>query len=100
VALRIAVRFDTVADVLNSRTLDVSRGGMFIRTRAPSPRGRRVQIRLTVGDRHLELSGQVVRSVSADDPSALHPGMGVKFDDLAPDVEAALDQLVARRRPS
>ena len=95
IALRIAVRFDTINDVLNCRTLDVSRGGMFIRTRAPRPVGTRVSMRLTVADRDLPLTGKVIHSVSLHDPSGLDPGMGVRFDDLPPAVESALDELIA-----
>lgn len=95
VALRIVVRFDTISDVVNSRTLNISRGGAFVHTPKPRPPGTRVQIQLTIGDRVLELGGRVAHSVSVNDPAGRDPGMGVRFDDLAPDVAAALDQLVA-----
>jgi Tfp pilus assembly protein PilZ len=98
---RLSVSVGLVAasgDVQLLRTDDLSLGGVYIRTRKPAPPGSLVRLRLPVaGSPHgLPLLGRVVHVI--DERSAITkarpPGMGVQFDGLAPDAEAALRGLV------
>lgn len=98
---RVSVPIGVVApdgDVQVLRTDDVSLGGVFLRTRRPSPPGSMVRLRLPVpgATRGLAVLARVVHVI--DERSAIQkarpPGMGVMFDGLAPDVEAALRALV------
>jgi uncharacterized protein (TIGR02266 family) len=95
VSLRIAVRFDSIDDVVNSSTLDISRGGAFIRTRATRPKGTKVELRLTVGDELVQLHGRVARCASPDDPNTPHAGIGVEFLELDEDATRHLDAILA-----
>lgn len=96
VELRVAVRFDSIEDVLNSHTVDVSAMGVFIKTTAPRSVGTRVRIQMTVGDETVDLTGVVVRRVSAAEAAGGPPGMGVNFADLDSPAESMVARIVER----
>jgi hypothetical protein len=98
---RVSVQLPVVAangDVQMLRTEDVSLGGIFIRTRSPHHPGSIVQIHLPRegAARGVPIMGRVVHVIDerAAMTKARAPGMGVQFDGLAPDAEAALRALV------
>ena len=96
VELRVAVRFDTITDALKSHTVDISHSGMFISTTAPRAVGTRVRIQMTVAGTTVDLTGVVVRRVSAAEAVDGPPGMGVNFEGLGPDAQVLVDQIVAQ----
>ena len=69
---------------LSSRTADVSRSGCYIDTLNPVPQGSRVRLRITHHDEIFESIGRVVYV-------SYGLGMGVAFEDVAPDQQARLD---------
>ncbi len=96
-ALTVELHFPSAEAALESSTVDVSEGGVFIRMPRPRPEGTAIQLRLHVGGRVLEIGGVVVRSVR---PGEGEPaGIGVLFTELRPD-DAAFVQTLVRERLS
>ncbi len=81
-------------------TLDLSRGGVFVRTLEPLPPGTRLslELALTGGYGTVLAAGEVVWTTppSAPGESFRAPGMGVRFLDLDPASQALLDRYVGR----
>ncbi len=96
VELRVALRFESIDDVVHSHTVNLSEGGMFIGTRSPRPEGTRVQISMDVGGRQVALSGIVVHRVSSAAAGRHPPGMGVQFVELGDDARSLVDEILAR----
>jgi uncharacterized protein (TIGR02266 family) len=80
-------------------SLDLSRGGMFLKTRSPFPAGTRLSLDFHLPDRERRVSveGEVVRRVVPDlnDP-ALEPGMGIVFTAIDPESLAELTEFLDR----
>ena len=84
--LLVRLAYKTVEDFKLRFAPNLSRGGVFIRTREPKPVGTTVafELRLSTGEKVLRGEG-VVRSVEAEDLSASpprSPGMAVQFSRL------------------
>jgi uncharacterized protein (TIGR02266 family) len=103
VPVKISVTIASENDLLNMWARNISRGGIFIETPFPFPRGKELKLHmdLPVIDNYITVDGQVA---FVKDPDRLkpgeHPGMGVKFikptaQQLEP-VEELLD-LIARK---
>jgi molecular chaperone DnaK len=95
VELVVSMRFESLAEVVECKTLDLSRGGVFIGTRSPRPEGTKVRLDLQIGERRMNLAGVVVRSV---EPSALGgaSGMGVMFTELTAGQTMLLEAVIAQ----
>jgi Tfp pilus assembly protein PilZ len=101
-ALNVRIRCADVEDLMNAETVNVSRGGIFIRMERPREVGTQVVVDATVGDRPvIRLGGVVVRTVpDPDDPSPqehLPRGMGVHLTEV-PDEWIEVCDEIARRR--
>ena len=98
IALELAVRvkFSSLAEAVESRTVDVSRGGVFIQMREPRQMGTRVNLMLQVEGSSVNLSGVVVRSVSSEDLAG-PPGIAVVFTDVDESAKKILDDLLAKK---
>jgi uncharacterized protein (TIGR02266 family) len=77
---------------------DISATGIFVRTNTPEAPGTRLNVRFTPhgSPRPLELEGEVIwinryRPGHSDN---LHPGMGIRFIDLAPEDRRRLAEYV------
>ena len=90
-ALAVELYFPSAEAALESSTVDISEGGVFIRMSRPRPEGTSIELRLRVGDRVLEIGGVVVRCVRPDEgePS----GIGVLFTDVQPEDLAFMQTL-------
>ena len=75
------------------RAGNLSAGGAFFTQTMPHPVGTRVRLRFALPDAPGEIScqGEIVRAVAHGEP-----GMGVKFLDLAPNVQDRIRNLVAK----
>jgi hypothetical protein len=94
-AVAVELRFASPEAALESSTVDISEGGVFIRMPNPRPEGTPIQIGLHVGGRRLSIGGVVVRCVRPGEGAA--PGIGVLFTDLRPDDAAFVKTLVRER---
>jgi uncharacterized protein (TIGR02266 family) len=90
--------FESYDAFINEYVTNISRSGVFVRSRTPLPVGTRVNLRFTVIMEDIETVegiGEVVRV--HDDP----PGMGVVFTELSGYSKSLIDKLLTNqgRRP-
>jgi uncharacterized protein (TIGR02266 family) len=87
--------FSSVDEFIAEYVTNISRSGVFIRTRSPLPIGTRVNLKFTVIMEELETIegiGEVMRLQT--DPS----GMGVVFVELTSHSQDLIAKLITRRR--
>lgn len=79
-AMLVQYRFNSFEDFLAEYSLNISPGGVFIRTDHPQPEGSVIYLQFSLhdGSRLIEGMGRVVRVNPPGDPEKL-PGMGVEF---------------------
>ncbi len=94
-AAAVQLRFPSAEAAIDSRTVDISEGGVFIQMRDPRPEGTSIHLDLRIGDRALKIGGVVVRCVR---PGKGEPtGIGVLFTTIAPDDVSFVKALVRDR---
>ena len=91
--------FRSIEEFIHEYVTNISRSGVFVRSKTPLPIGTQVNLRFTVimdDIETIEGVGEVVRV--HDDP----PGMGVVFTELSSYSQGLLDKLLTTqgRRPS
>jgi uncharacterized protein (TIGR02266 family) len=101
-SLLVQYRFHTFEDFLAEYSIDISVGGMFIRTEQPRPEGSMIYLQFALRDGHklIEGLGKVVR---VNPPGSQVPGMGVEFVNLDEDSAALISDIVdtkLQKRPS
>ena len=102
VGLLVRLAYGSVDEFVERFSVNMSRGGLFIRTREPRPVGTllNLEIRLQSGEAVIRAQG-VVRWVQAPDAATqgkpLAPGMGVQFTKLDDASRAVVDRMVAVR---
>ncbi len=94
-ALTVELRFASAEAALESSTVDISEGGVFIRMPKPRPEGTSIRLQVHVGRRVLEIEGVVVRTVWPGEGEP--PGIGVLFTDIEPEDETFMHSLVRER---
>jgi molecular chaperone DnaK len=98
VGLAVRLSYGTVEELVERFAVNVSRGGVFIRTRDPRPPGTEIafELRLAGGEPVIRGRG-VVRWIKAEDRTAhppRAPGMGVQFSELDDASRALVDRMV------
>jgi len=89
------VEFRTASSFLVAYSVNLSRGGMFIETDAEVPMGVRLALDLHVpGAGLLNMVGLVAWRRGADSPDG-PAGLGVEFQDVAPQLGSTIDKLVS-----
>jgi uncharacterized protein (TIGR02266 family) len=94
--LNINEAFSSIDDFIAEYVTDISRGGVFIRSKQPLPMGTKVNLKFSVildDFETIEGEGEVVRVVDTGE----HPGMGVLFTQLTPESRTIIEELVRRR---
>lgn len=99
VGFAVRLAYGTVDEFVEKFAVNVSRGGVFIRTREPKPVGTNVvfELRLQTGEPVIRGRG-VVRWVQAGGGAAhppQPPGMGVQFTDLDEGSRAVVERILA-----
>jgi len=79
------IYYQHLDDFFYDYAINLSRGGMFIKTIRPLPIGTNLQLRISVPKKQavIQTTGRVVRVVKPEDPSGLPPGMGIEFHTLS-----------------
>jgi uncharacterized protein (TIGR02266 family) len=98
--LRIKFRSASLDQFIERYAVDVSRGGIFIRTREPLPVGTRLRLEFQLLDAAPLLAGEgTVVWIRENDPARgnVTPGMGVRFDKLSPDSQPTLERILAEK---
>jgi uncharacterized protein (TIGR02266 family) len=96
VEAEIEVRYRTAQEFLSAYSLNISGGGIFVRTSEPLPLNRVVRLRFMLPDvsHRFEVSGIVVWSNPGSSRSSLPPGMGIKLVDLDPRSKQLLAEFI------
>jgi uncharacterized protein (TIGR02266 family) len=106
VNLRIKFRSETIEQFVERYAVDVSRGGIFIRTREPLAVGTQLKFDFQLQNTSPLMAGEgTVVWIREHDPNraGVTPGMGVRFDKLTAASQPVLDKILAdkgKREPS
>ena len=98
-SLKVKYKSATVDDFVLQFGTDVSRGGIFIKTKSPLEAGALLKLELQLSTAAAVISGigrVAWRRVASQDP-AKPAGMGIKFIKLEPASQAIVDRIVAER---
>jgi molecular chaperone DnaK len=99
--LAIRLAFGTLDEFVERYALNVSRGGIFVRSRDPHPVGTPVtlDVQLATGEKVVRGRGVVVRTTAPSAPGEARsaPGMGIRFTDLDAESRALVDLIVSTR---
>jgi len=101
VGLAVRLSYGSVDEFVDRFAVNISRGGVFIRSRDPRPVGTRVAFELRLAGGEAVVRGQgVVRWIQEED-LAVHPprapGMGVQFTELDEPSRALVERMVTLR---
>jgi uncharacterized protein (TIGR02266 family) len=103
VTLKIKFKSATLEQFIERYSVDVSQGGIFIRTKDPLAVGTQLRFEFQLQDASPLISGDgTVVWTREFDPSrvGVAPGMGVRFDRLAVESQAVLEQILSRKSGS
>ena len=89
-------RLGDLNEFMRDYAVNISLGGMFIRTREPHPEGSMIylQFRLKDGSKLIEGLGKVVH---VNPPSHAVPGMGVEFVNLDDSSKLLISEIIEER---
>ena len=98
----IRVNYQTVDSLFSEFARNINDGGVFIETDAPQAIGTSVELefKLPGADRPVEVIGNVVRSISADqvEPDGI-TGMAIEFENLGSDARQQINEIIQKLRP-
>jgi molecular chaperone DnaK len=98
--LRIRLAYGSVEDFVERYAANVSRGGIFVRTRDPRPPGSEVMLDVALDSGLQVIRGRGVVRWTTPPSGPGEPqrdaGMGIRFTDLTPESRALVDRIVAR----
>jgi len=100
ITLRIKFKSASLDDFINRYGVDVSPGGLFIRTKQPVEVGTTLQFDFTLADGSPLLAGLgTVAWVRESDPSRANnvPGMGLRFDKLTPESQHTHQMILSEK---
>lgn len=100
VTLKIKFKSETVEQFIDRYAVDVSQGGIFIRTKEPLAVGTQMRFEFQLRDASPLIAGEgTVVWTRENDPSrpAIAPGMGVRFDRLADGSQSVLERILAEK---
>jgi uncharacterized protein (TIGR02266 family) len=100
VTLKIKFKSETLDQFIERYAVDVSQGGIFIRTKEPLAVGTQMKFEFQLRDASPLIAGEgTVVWTRENDPSrpAIAPGMGVRFDRLADGSQQVLEKILAEK---
>ncbi len=99
--LKLRLAYGSLDDFIERYALNISRGGIFVRSRDPSPPGAELAIDISIesGDQVIRGRGIVrwTAPPSAPGEPRRDPGMGIKFIELSRESRALVDLVVGAR---
>jgi len=89
------VKYRSLDSFFSDYAINISHGGIFIKTRRPLPRGSEVEIEFELPElaRTLKTSGRVVRVIFPGEDEEEPAGMGIEFKPLTDEDKALIDAL-------
>ena len=100
VKLKIKFKSESLGQFVDRYSIDVSRGGIFIRTKNPLEVGTKIKFEFLLQNASPLMDGEgTVVWIREHDPSRKNvaPGMGVRFDVLSPESEKTLQEILRRK---
>ena len=100
VTLKIKFKSETLEQFIERYAVDVSQGGIFIRTKEPLAVGTQMKFEFQLRDASPLISGEgTVVWTRENDPSrpSIAPGMGVRFDRLNDGSQTVLERILAEK---
>ena len=100
VTLKIKFKSETIEQFIERYAVDVSQGGIFIRTKEPLAVGTQMRFEFQLRDASPLIAGEgTVVWTRENDPSrpAIAPGMGVRFDRLAEGSQGVLERILSEK---
>src|SRR4051794_31698561 len=100
ITLKIKFKSSNLDQFIERYSVDVSRGGIFIRTKEPLPVGTQLRFEFQLQDASSLIAGDgTVVWIREHDPTrqGVAPGMGVRFDKLHPDSQKVLDRILVEK---
>jgi uncharacterized protein (TIGR02266 family) len=95
----VQVEFRTASSFLVAYSINLSRGGLFLETDADVPTGALMTLDFTVPNNGTtSINGVVAWRRAVDESASGPPGIGVEFQDIAPQLGALIDKLVTSFR--
>ncbi|MDJ0765909.1 MAG: PilZ domain-containing protein [Myxococcota bacterium] len=96
IALEIRFKSATLADFVNRHSRDISRGGIFVKTKSPMPSGTLIKFDVSIGDNQsiIQGVGRVVWRRLEDTSEDAPAGMGIKFIKLDPTSQDNLNAIL------
>lgn len=93
-SLLVQVRFDSFEEFLAEYSLDISPGGMFVKTQEPRPKGSMIYLQFSLrdGSKLIEGLGRVVH-VNPEGDRSRTPGMGIEFVNFDPESMALIEEI-------
>jgi len=101
ITLKIKFKSSNLDQFIERYSVDVSRGGIFIRTKEPLPVGTQLRFEFQLQDASSLIAGDgTVVWIREHDPArqGVAPGMGVRFDKLAVDSQKVLDRILSEKQ--
>ncbi|MBI5544572.1 MAG: TIGR02266 family protein [Deltaproteobacteria bacterium] len=94
------VAYRTVDGFITDWAVNISRGGLFINSRAPLPVGTTVRLIISLPDAAFpfDLTGRVTRVSEVNNATNEVPGMGLEFVDIDEDKRARIERFVDKLR--
>ena len=80
----IEIHYQHLDDFFYDYAINLSRGGMFIKTARPLAIGTEIKLRFTIPDRKevIKTRGRIARVVKVEESQSHPPGMGIEFQAL------------------
>ncbi|HET6611554.1 MAG TPA: TIGR02266 family protein [Kofleriaceae bacterium] len=103
VTLKIKFKSDTLDQFIERYSVDISHGGIFIRTKDPLPVGTSLKFEFQLKDATPLIGGEGTVVWTRDPQSAgggSAPGMGVRFDRLPSQSQDTLEAILAHKAPA
>jgi uncharacterized protein (TIGR02266 family) len=99
ISLKVRFKSATVDEFIEQYSVDISRGGIFIKSKTPMSVGTllKFEFRLKDESRLIHGVGRVIWKREEDGGDERPPGMGIKFIKMDPESRALVDQAVAKR---
>ena len=101
ITLKIKFKSSNLDQFIERYSVDVSRGGIFIRTKEPLPVGTQLRFEFQLQDASSLIAGDgTVVWIREHDPArqGVAPGMGVRFDKLAAESQQVLDRILSEKQ--
>jgi len=96
--VNIEVRYRAGEGMRTDCALNISRHGMFIKTRSPLPAGSEAEFELSASGASLKLPGKVIRVIGHGKDELEPEGMAIEFHGMGDDQWSALLALAGRER--